>query len=82
MSLLNLYPAIPLLPLSSVAVASVVLASTFIVFVVAVAVGVNAVGASVSIFSMFPVAYPFDCPVLSIALAYIAWFLVSVIASV
>ena len=52
-------------------------------FVVLVAVGVKPFGANLSIFVTFPVAYTVaDCPVVSITLAYIASFLVNVIAPV
>ena len=65
MSLLNLYPAIPLEPLPFAATASVVLAVTVILFVVLVAVGVNVFGANLSMFVTsvsytFPELYPSD----------------------
>ena len=51
---MNLYPAILLFPLVLVAFWSVVLAVTVMLFVVLVAVGVNAFGSNVSIFVTFP----------------------------
>ena len=58
LSLLNLYPAIPLEPLPFAAAASVVLAFTVILFVVLVAVGVNVFGANLSMFVTFNVPVP------------------------
>ena len=59
MSLLNLYPAIPLEPLPFAAAASVTFfAITVILFVVLVAVGVNVFGANLSMFVTLNVPVP------------------------
>ena len=57
-SLLNLYSFIPLEPFVLVAVASVVVPSTFILFVVTVVFGVNVFGANLSMFVTFTVPAP------------------------
>ena len=76
-SLLNLYSFIPLEPFVLVAVASVVVPSTFILFVVTVAFGVNAFGANLSIVVTFNfVSAPAFIP--SHNLAYIVPFSVNV----